>query len=219
MYLPGPSYQAQGGFFDCESFEPQINTLKEVVRGIESAEIEPQILEAKGREMMQLALDMGKELTDKAASMRGKLTNIFVKDQLLLPINDVFDSNVKNIFPIVSNVLNPAKRSGQALVSSAGFQRAIASHVRAVIRGFETLAFLEDIKPGILCALGKVLSIAAKIGDLIVSVGKVISAPFEAAIEAADNLGKAADKGLKTVTMLTIGGGLFLLYWYGLRKK
>ena len=218
MYLPRAAYQAQGGFFDCESFEPQIVTLKEVARGIETAKIEDQITTAKGQEMLLLALKMGSELTDKALEMIQKLTNLAVTNEIGLAASSVSDSFQKNIGPLLFSTTQ-AKREGRALISSFGFQRAIAAHMRATVRGFETLAFLEDIKPGILCALGKVLTIASKIGAVFVSIGEVISAPFEAAIEAAGDLGKAADIGLEITKWLTIGGGLFLLYWYGLIKK
>jgi predicted RecB family endonuclease len=216
MYLPKTSYQAQGASDD---FSEPISTLQEVARGIESAKIESQITTAKGLEMVKLALDLGRGMTKTAQEMDAKLVNILVQDQIFLAADSSFQSIQKNIMPLLQNVVQPAQRAGQALISSAGFQQAISSHIRAIIRGYETLAFLEDIKPTILRILGGALTIASKIGDAFLSVAEVISAPFKAAVDAAGELGDKLEEGKDIVMWATIGGIAFLVYWYGLRKK
>ena len=214
------AYQAQGAFFiQPEDFSGQIAALEEIARGIETSPPEPQITVDIARKMVGAALDAGSPLTAKAIEMSRSITNIFVIDQIVLAANSVSDGIKADILPLLVNIINPARRAGIALVPSAPFQRALAKQIRAIIRGWETLHFLEEIKPFILRNMPATLGLIAKIGDLWVKVAEVVSAPFVAAIEAADNLAKAAKSGVDIVMWTTIGGGLFLLYWYGLRKK
>jgi hypothetical protein len=214
------SYQAQGALFiQPEDFSAQIAALNEIAVGIETSRPEPQITIATANKFVKAAIEAGTPLTDKAIEMSKKLTNVFVTDQIVLAANSVFDGLQSDILPLIFNVIRPAKAAGLALVPSAPFQRALAKQVRAITRGWETLAFLEDIKPFILRNMPATLGLIAKIGSLWVAVAEVISEPFVAAVEAADNLAKAAKSGVDIVMWTTIGGGLFLLYWYGLRKK
>jgi hypothetical protein len=219
-YLTTSRPQPVGALFiQPEDFTSQIAALRDIATGIESAKIEPTISVETAKDMLSFALEAGRPLTAKAIEMSKSITNIFVTDQIVLAANSVFDSLRANINPLVFNVVNPARRANIAEVPSRQFQVATAKHIRAIIRGWETLHFLEDIKPFVLRNMPFTLGLIAKIGALWEEVAEIVSAPFVAAVEAADNVAKAAQKGLEITKWLTIGGVAFLVYWYGLRKK
>jgi hypothetical protein len=206
------------GAFGAADFSSQIADLKEIARGIETAKVEPLITVATAKKLLEDAIIAGKPMTDKAQEMIGSISNLAVTSQIQMAAGSVFDSIQSNLLPILVNIIRPAQASGQALVSSSQLQRALPKHIRAIIRGYETLHFLESIKPLPLRILGATMGVVATIGKVWETIAEVVSAPFLAAVEAAKDAADAADKGLGIAKWLTIGGLGFLVYWYGIRK-
>lgn len=197
-------------------FSVQIAALKDVATGIKLIPLDERITIATAKKLVGLSLDAGRPMTGKAIEMSESISNMAVTEQIRMAANSVFDGIQRDIQPLLFDIIRPAEQAGQSTVPSAPFQAAVAKQIQAIVRGWETLAFLEEIKPLVLTLIDETIVMVHKIGEVFKNISKVVSEPFDNALDKLDNL---VESTVDLTKWAVIGTGVFLLWYYGLRKK
>jgi hypothetical protein len=202
-------------FPDPKDFSEQIAVIQKMGDEILKNPLPPEISIKDAYALIDANFKLNLELHKQCEQMRAD--HFFFDIPIRKGCQVIFDYFTTYVMALSARTLQ-AKRAGQATVSSEGFNQYLAGHLHQVAQTYEALALISFINSSLFLSF-PVLAVTVKIGEVWQDVLEVAGAGLKAATDAANALGSAFSKLGDIIKWATIGGGLFMLYWYVLKPK